>query len=125
ADRVARELGIDEVRAGLLPEEKVEAIQQLRSLGHAVAMAGDGINDAPALAAADVSVAMGMSGTQAAVETADIVLVEDRLDRIPAAFQLSRRILGVVRQNVAIAVATVLILLAGVVTRHVGLSLGM
>lgn len=125
ARKVADELGIDEVRSGLLPEDKVAALRDLQRGGKVVAMIGDGINDAPALAAADVSVAMGTSGTQVAMETADIVLVEDRLDKIPAALGLSRGILRIVKQNVAVAVATVLLLLAGVITRKVGLGLGM
>lgn len=125
ANRVAGQLGIDEVRAGLLPEEKVDAIRHIQAQNHVVAMIGDGINDAPALATADVSIAMGISGTEVAMESADIVLVEDRLDKIPTAIYLTRTILGVVRQNVVIAVVTVLALLVGVVTRNVGLGLGM
>lgn len=125
ARRVAQRLGIDVVKAGLLPEEKVEAVKALQAQGHVVAMIGDGINDAPALAIADVSIAMGTSGTQVAMESADIVLVEDRLEKVPEAIGLSRRILRIVKENVAIAVGTVLLLLAGVVTRHVGLGLGM
>lgn len=125
ANLVADKVGIGEVKAGLLPEEKVAALKQLQAAGRRVAMIGDGINDAPALATADVSIAMGTSGTQVAMESADIVLVEDRIDKVPAAIHLSRRILGVIRQNVAIAVLTVLLLLVGVLSRNVGLGLGM
>jgi Zn2+/Cd2+-exporting ATPase len=125
AERVARQLGVDEVRAGLSPAEKVEAIRALQSAGRVVAMIGDGINDAPALATADVSIAMGGTGTQAAIETADITLMSDRLERIPYAINLSRRIMAVVRQNVAFAVVTVLFLLAGVLGRVVFLGSGM
>ncbi|MGI6667873.1 MAG: heavy metal translocating P-type ATPase [Bacillota bacterium] len=125
ARRVAALLGIDEVRAGLLPEEKVQAIRELQAAGHVVAMVGDGVNDAPALATADVSIAMGASGTEVAVETADIALMTDRLERVPESIGLSRRILSVVRQNVVFAVAVVALLLAGVVGRLVFLAGGM
>ncbi|BDG62189.1 heavy metal translocating P-type ATPase [Caldinitratiruptor microaerophilus] len=125
AERVARRLGVDEVRAGLLPEEKVAAIRSLQAQGHVVAMVGDGVNDAPALATADVSIAMGASGTRAALEAADVALMADRLDMVPYAIGLSRRILAVVRQNVAFAVAVVVLLLAGVLGRVVFLGSGM
>ncbi|MGE5578924.1 MAG: heavy metal translocating P-type ATPase [Bacillota bacterium] len=125
ASRVARELGIDEVRAGLLPEEKVDAIRRIQAEGHVVAMVGDGVNDAPALATADVSIAMGVSGTEAAIEAADIALMTDHLERVPQAIALSRRIMSVVRQNVAFAIVLVGLLLAGVVGRVVFLSGGM
>jgi Cd2+/Zn2+-exporting ATPase len=122
---VAGRLGVDVVRAGLSPAEKVAAIRELQAAGHVVAMIGDGVNDAPALAAADVSIAMGASGTQAAIEAADVALMSDRLEKVPEAIGMSRRIMGVVRQNVAFAVAVVALLLVGVVGRMVFLSGGM
>src|SRR5699024_5724795 len=78
ADRIARQLGIDEVRAGLLPEQKLETIEQLRSEVGVTAMVGDGINDAPALATADIGIAMGAAGTDVAIESADIALMTDQ-----------------------------------------------
>lgn len=125
AARVAGQLGITEVRAGLLPAEKVAAIAELQREGYVTAMIGDGINDAPALAAADVSIAMGKSGTQVAIETADIVLMSDRLALVPEAIGLSRKIMTIIRQNVILAVAVVVLLLAGVVGRVVHLGSGM
>lgn len=122
---IARQVGITNVQAGLMPEDKVAIVQQLQHDGHTVAMVGDGVNDAPALAVADVSVAMGMSGTQAAADVADLVLMSDTLAKLPGAVGFSRRILAVVRQNVAFAVAVVFLLLAGVLGRVVFLSSGM
>jgi len=125
AERTAQRLGIDAVRAELLPGDKVAAIREQQAAGQVVAMIGDGVNDAPALAAADVSIAMGASGTQAALEAADIALMGDRLAQVPYAIGLSRRIRSIVQQNVAFAVAVVLLLLAGVVTRNIYLGSGM
>ncbi len=125
AERVAAAAGIDEVQAGLLPQHKVDAIRALQAGGEVVAMVGDGVNDAPALAVADVSIAMGASGTQAAIEAADVALMRDRLEQVPYAIALSRRIMGVVRQNVAFAVGVVVVLMAGVIAGRVHLAGGM
>ncbi|WP_435335553.1 heavy metal translocating P-type ATPase [Haloarchaeobius sp. TZWWS8] len=99
AQAVAAELGIDDVRAGLLPEEKTEAVSELKSRG-TVAMVGDGINDAPALATADVGIAMGAAGSDTAIETADIALMTDDISRLPYLVDLSRQTNSVIRQNV-------------------------
>ncbi|MGI6083769.1 MAG: heavy metal translocating P-type ATPase, partial [Limnochordia bacterium] len=125
ARRVAGELDISEFQAGLKPEDKVAAIRQLQSRGRIVAMVGDGINDAPALATADVAIAMGGSGTQAAIEAADITLMSDHVHKVVEAIDLSRRIMKVVRQNIVFAVLVVLVLLAGVIGRKVFLASGM
>ena len=98
AESVARKLGIDDVRAGILPAEKAGEIQRLRNLKITVAMVGDGINDAPALAAADVGIAMG-SGTDVAMEAAGITLLRGDLRLIPEAFDISRRTYSKIRQN--------------------------
>ncbi|MGI6609751.1 MAG: heavy metal translocating P-type ATPase [Limnochordia bacterium] len=125
AQRVASQLHIDEVQAGLKPEDKVAAIRRLQTQGRTVAMVGDGINDAPALATADVAIAMGGSGTQAAIEAADITLMSDHVHKVVEAIGLSKRIMKVVRQNVAFAVLVVLLLLVGVMSRRVFLASGM
>jgi Zn2+/Cd2+-exporting ATPase len=97
-------VGVDEVRAGLLPADKVRAIEDLRRRYGTVAMVGDGINDAPALAAADVGIAMGVAGSDAALETADVALMADELLKIPYALRLSRATLRNVRANIAFSI---------------------
>lgn len=124
ARAIASRLGIDEYRAGLLPEGKVEAIEALKKEG-VVAMVGDGINDAPAMAAADVGIAMGAAGTDVAIETADIALMSDDLGRIGYAIGLSRKTRGIILQNTAFAMLVVLLLVAGVLLRAVVLASGM
>jgi Zn2+/Cd2+-exporting ATPase len=101
ASALAATLGIDEVHAELLPEHKVEVVAQLKRMHGAVAMVGDGVNDAPALAAADVGIAMGAAGTDAALETADVALMADELLKIPYALRLSRATLRIMRANIA------------------------
>jgi Cd2+/Zn2+-exporting ATPase len=98
---VAGETGVDEVHAELLPEEKVAVVEQLVDRYGAVAMVGDGVNDAPAMARASLGIAMGAMGTDAAIETADIALMGDDLSRIPWLIRHSRRMLGIIRQNIA------------------------
>jgi Zn2+/Cd2+-exporting ATPase len=124
AAAVARELGINRYYAELLPEDKLRIIQDLQRQ-YTVAMIGDGVNDAPALAVADVGIAMGGSGTDAAIETADVVLMSDRLSNLPYALGLSRATMKNMRQNITFAVAIVLILLTGVLTGSVFMDSGM
>jgi len=110
ADVIAREAGIDEVQADLLPEDKVKAIEALLAQGHCVAMVGDGVNDAPALVRADVGIAMGGGGTQAALEAADIALMTDDLHRIAAARAIARRAYRTVQENLFVGVGVVHVL---------------
>ncbi|MEE9207420.1 MAG: HAD-IC family P-type ATPase, partial [Gemmatimonadota bacterium] len=114
ADAVGRKLGVDRVYAGLLPEDKVDVVRALeRELGP-VAMVGDGINDAPALAAATVGIAMGAAGSDTAIETADIALMGDDLESLPYLIDLSRRANRVIRQNIGFALLVKGILAVGV-----------
>lgn len=110
ARRVAGEVGFDEYRAELMPEDKVAIIGELTGNGVRVAMVGDGVNDAPALAVSTVGIAMGISGTDAALEVADLVLVRDQLDDLPYALRLAKRSLRLVRQNLAFASAVIAVL---------------
>ena len=124
AEAVARELGVDEVRAGLSPEDKVAAIQSLRAGGVSVAMVGDGVNDAPSLAAADVSVAMGARGSDAALEQAEVILMHDRIENFLAAQRLSRRARAIIRQNLTISLGVVIVMVIATAFGAVPLAVG-
>jgi Cd2+/Zn2+-exporting ATPase len=119
AEAMAAKAGVDQVEAELLPEDKVTAIEALVGKYQHVAMIGDGVNDAPALARASVGIAMGAAGTDAAIETADIALMSDDLSKLPWLIRHSRRVLGVVRQNIAFSLA---VKLAFVVLTFAGIS---
>jgi Cd2+/Zn2+-exporting ATPase len=103
AQTIAKQAGIDDARGNLLPEDKLAAIEDLRKRYGSVAMTGDGINDAPALARADIGIAMGAAGTDIAMEAADVVIMNDDLRRIPEALRLSRRTHAVLWQNIVLA----------------------
>ena len=104
AEHVAQTLGIDEYHAELLPEEKVEFFSRKEEGGNKIAFVGDGINDAPVLARADVGIAMGGLGSDAAIEAADVVLMDDKPSKIALAIRIARRTLAIARQNVAFAI---------------------
>ena len=125
ADAIGTATGVDEVHAGLLPEEKLDAVAQLQREGYTVAMVGDGVNDAPALATANIGVAMGAAGSAVAVETADIALMGDNLLKLPEAISLARRTVANMRQNIAVALTTVSLLLLGVLLGGVTMAIGM
>jgi len=112
AKAIAEKLGIDGYMAHLLPEEKVDAIEKLRSDHGSVAMVGDGVNDAPALAAADVGIAMGAIGSDVALETADIALMEDDLSRLTYLVRLSKATMGRIRENIAVSILVKLLVAA-------------
>ena len=124
AEAVAKELGVDEVRSGLSPEDKVAAIQEFKASGQRVAMMGDGVNDAPCLAAADVSIAMGARGSDAALEQAEIILMHDRIENFLAAQKLSRRAALVIKQNLTISLGVVIIMVLATTFGAVPLAVG-
>lgn len=124
AESIAGQLGIEHVYADLLPADKSTILRQLQRDYGAVAMVGDGINDAPALAIADVGIAMGAAGTDVALEAADVVLMGDRLERLGAAINLSLRTRRVVRQNIAVSLGVIALLLLGVFAIDLPLPVG-
>jgi Cd2+/Zn2+-exporting ATPase len=121
-ETVGREVGVDEIRAELLPESKVTAIEELSARHGAVAMVGDGVNDAPALAQATVGIAMGGAGTAAALETADVALMADDLGRLPFAIGLSRQARAIIRQNLWLSMAVIALLILATTTGVAGIG---
>jgi len=117
ANRVAKALGLEEVQANLLPEQKVQAVEALGKTYGSVAMVGDGVNDAPAMARATIGIAMGAAGSDAAIETADIALMSDDLTRLPWLISHARRTLRIIHQNIAFSLGVkavfILLTLAG------------
>jgi len=121
---IANQIGIQQVKAQLLPPEKLEAIQQIQKQYGVVAMIGDGVNDAPALASADVGIAMGGAGSDVALETADVVLMGDRLELIPYAIAISKKARRVVWQNILFSLLVIVVLVLGTFVISLPLPLG-
>ena len=124
-EKVAKQLGIDRVFAELLPEDKVEKVSACKEAGIKLAMVGDGINDAPAIATADIGIAMGGTATDVTMQTADVILMSDRLDKLPYAIQVAKATVRNMKQNTYFALATVMLLLVGVLTGNIHLASGM
>ena len=123
AAEVARSVGITDVRARLLPEQKVAAVAELRERYGTVAMIGDGVNDAPALAEASLGIAMGAAGSPATIESADVALMGDDLSLLPYAVMLARRSRRIIRFNITVAIVLKLVLAAGTIAGQVSLAL--
>jgi len=124
AKHLRAELKLDDVRAELKPDQKVAAIRELSEQGRKVAMVGDGVNDAPSLAAAYIGVAMGARGSDAALEQADVILMHDRLENFLAAFRLSQRARRIIRQNLVISLGTVVVLVTFAMLGKIPLPVG-
>ena len=124
ARAVAAQVGIDDVRSEMSPADKVACVQRWQSEGKKVAMVGDGVNDAPSLTAADVAIAMGSRGSDAALEQADVVLMHDRIENVEHALSLSRKARSIIRQNLVISLGVVLVLVVSALAQKISLSLG-
>jgi len=125
AKSTATDLGLDDYRAELLPEDKSAAVLELRETYGVIAMVGDGVNDAPALANADLAIAMGAAATDVALETADVALMADELDRLPAAIRLSRRARNNIKINIALSLAVVAVLIVAALAGWMSLTTGL
>jgi len=124
AENLRTELRLEDIRAELKPEQKVAEIRALTAQGQRVAMVGDGVNDAPSLAAAHIGVAMGARGSDAALEQADVILMHDRLENFLAAFRLSQRARRIIRQNLVISLGTVVVLVTFALLGKIPLTIG-
>jgi len=124
AAMVGEQVGITDVRAELSPQAKLNCIHDWRASGKKVAMVGDGINDAPSLTAADVSIGMGARGSDAALEQADIVLMHDKIENVEGAFRLSRRARSIIRQNIVISLGVILFLIVSALAEKINLTAG-
>ncbi len=125
ANAIARRVGVDEYRAQLLPTDKVDVVRQLKEQYGSVAMVGDGINDAPAMAGADVGIAMGAAGTDIAIEAGDVVLMSDDLAKLAYVRELSHRTVSVIRQNIAVSLINVAFMVVAALLGYLGLVSGL
>ena len=128
ATKVAEEIGIQHVFSNLLPEDKLNILDSIRNKFGAVAMVGDGINDAPALARANIGIAMGAAGSDVAIETADVALMQDDISKLPYLFSLSRKTMGIIKQNITLAIAVkllcVVLAVLGIITLMMSVGFG-
>jgi len=124
AQLVADQIKLQDFKAELHPEDKVAAIRAWRENGEKVAMIGDGVNDAPSLAAADIAIGMGLRGSDAVLEQADIILMQDRLENVYYAYTLSRKAKSIIRQNLFISLGVIIVLVLAALTSQLPLSLG-
>ncbi len=124
AESVGEAIGIQEIRSGLMPRDKVRFIKEMTDRGDKVAMVGDGVNDAPSLAAAFVAVAMGARGSDAALEQSEVILMNDKIEKFLTAYQLSRKARSVIRQNLVISLATVAVMASAALLGIIPLTLG-
>ena len=124
AENVAAQVGIEDVRADFTPEAKLQCVHDWRAAGKKVAMVGDGINDAPSLTAADVSIGMGARGSDAALEQADVILMHDKIENVEQAFELSRRARSIIRQNITISLGVICLLLVSALAERINLTAG-
>jgi Zn2+/Cd2+-exporting ATPase len=124
AEHLRSQLAVDDVRSELKPDQKVAALREFIEKRQRVAMIGDGVNDAPSLAAADIGVAMGARGSDAALEQAEVILMHDRLESFLTAFQISRRARAIIRQNLVISLGTVAVLVICAILGKIPLTIG-
>ena len=128
ASKVANEIGMDYVYSNLLPEDKLNILDVIRNKFGNVAMVGDGINDAPALARSNIGIAMGAAGSDVAIETADIALMQDDISKLPYLFSLSRKTMGIIKQNITVSIAIkalfVVLAILGLITLMMSVGIG-
>ena len=128
AKSVASEIGVDYVYSNLMPEDKLNILDTVRNKFGDVAMVGDGINDAPALARANIGIAMGAAGSDVAIETADVALMQDDISKLPYLFSLSHKTMGIIKQNITLAIAIkllcVILAILGIITLMMSVGVG-